>query len=95
MSDDQTFNVVWYLSLLLMVLAGAVLPARSQRPAARNAAWWVLIGGFLFAVYRTANGSCCKELSGQDLVLRKTGLGRSGGGRTSLQRRRSAPRPSG
>jgi hypothetical protein len=28
-SDDQTFNVVWYLSLLLMVLAGVVPLARS------------------------------------------------------------------
>jgi hypothetical protein len=51
-SDDQTFNVVWYLSLLLMVLAGVVPLARSQRQLLRNAAWWVLIGGFLFALYR-------------------------------------------
>jgi uncharacterized membrane protein YdcZ (DUF606 family) len=51
-SDDQSFNVVWYLSLLLMVLAGVVPLARSQRQWLRSAAWWVLIGGFLFALYR-------------------------------------------
>jgi uncharacterized membrane protein YdcZ (DUF606 family) len=30
------------------------MPRRTQKPAAvaRNAAWWVLIGGFLFALYR-------------------------------------------
>ena len=52
MSDDQGFSAVWYLSLLLMVLAGVVPLARSQRQWLRNAAWWVLIGGFLFALYR-------------------------------------------
>lgn len=52
MSDDQTFRAVWYVSLLLMVLAGVVPLATSQRQWLRNAAWWVLIGGFLFALYR-------------------------------------------
>ena len=56
MSDDQTFNVVWYLSLLLMVLAGVVPLAPSQRQSLLNAAWRVLIGGFLFAVYRIGEG---------------------------------------
>jgi uncharacterized membrane protein YdcZ (DUF606 family) len=51
-SDDQAFGAVWYLSLLLMVLAGVVPLARSRRQWLRNAAWWVLIGGFLFALYR-------------------------------------------
>jgi uncharacterized membrane protein YdcZ (DUF606 family) len=51
-SDDQAFEAVWYVSLLLMVLAGVVPLARSQRKWLRNAAWWVLIGGFLFALYR-------------------------------------------
>jgi uncharacterized membrane protein YdcZ (DUF606 family) len=51
-SDDQAFEAVWYLSLLLMVLAGVVPLARSHRQGLRKAAWWVLIGGFLFALYR-------------------------------------------
>jgi hypothetical protein len=51
-SDDQTFRALWYVSLLLMVLAGAVPLARSQRQWLRSAAWWVLISGFLFALYR-------------------------------------------
>jgi hypothetical protein len=51
-SDDQAFEAVWYVSLLLMVLAGVVPLARSQRQWLRNGAWWVLIGGFLFAFYR-------------------------------------------
>ena len=54
MTDEQTFHAVWYVSLLLMVLAGMVPLARSQRQWLRNAAWWVLIGGFLFALYRVA-----------------------------------------
>jgi uncharacterized membrane protein YdcZ (DUF606 family) len=53
-SDDQTFEAVWYFSLLLMVLASVVPLAHSQRQWLRNAAWWVLIGGFLFALYRIA-----------------------------------------
>jgi hypothetical protein len=53
-SDDQAFGAVWYLSLLLMVLAAAVPLARSQRQWLRNGAWWVLIGGFLFAFSRIA-----------------------------------------
>jgi hypothetical protein len=51
-SDDQAFQTVWYVSLLLMVLAGVVPLAHSQRQWLRNTAWWVLIGGFLFALYR-------------------------------------------
>ena len=43
---------MWYVSLLLMVLAAAVPLARSRRHWLRHAAWWVLIGGFLFALYR-------------------------------------------
>ena len=54
MSDEQTLHAVWYVSLLLMVLAGAMPLARSQRQWLRNAAWWVLIVGFLFAFYRVA-----------------------------------------
>jgi uncharacterized membrane protein YdcZ (DUF606 family) len=52
MSDDQIFQAVWYVSLLLMVLAAMVPLARSRRHWLRHAAWWVLIGGFLFALYR-------------------------------------------
>lgn len=52
MSDDQIFHAVWYLSLLLMVLAAVVPLARSRRRWLRNAAWWVLIGGFVLALYR-------------------------------------------
>jgi uncharacterized membrane protein YdcZ (DUF606 family) len=51
-SDHQAFEAVWYVSLLLMVLAGVVPLARNQRQWLRYAAWWVLIGGFLFALYR-------------------------------------------
>ena len=51
-SDDQIFHAVWYVSLLLMVLAAVVPLARSRRHWLRHAAWWVLIGGFLFALYR-------------------------------------------
>jgi uncharacterized membrane protein YdcZ (DUF606 family) len=51
-SDDQTFHAVWYVSLLLMVLAATVPLARSRKQWLRNAAWWALIGGLLFALYR-------------------------------------------
>jgi len=53
-SDDQTFHAVWYVSLLLMVLAATVPLARSRRLWLRQAAVWVLIGGFLLAFYRVA-----------------------------------------
>lgn len=52
MSDDQIFRTVWYVSLLLMVLAATVPLARSRRQWLRHAAWWVLIGGLLLALYR-------------------------------------------
>ena len=52
MSDDRIFRAVWLISLLLMVLAVAFPLARSQRRWLRQAAVWVLIGGFLFAGYR-------------------------------------------
>ena len=52
MSDDQIFQAVWYVSLLLMVLAVTIPLARSRQNWLRNAAWWVLIGGFLLALYR-------------------------------------------
>ena len=51
-SDDQIFHAVWYVGLLLMVLAAAVPLARSRRSWLRHAAWGALIGGFLFALYR-------------------------------------------
>jgi hypothetical protein len=51
-SDDQTFRAVWLISLLLMVLAGSLPLLRSKRRWLRQAAIWVLIGGFLFAGYR-------------------------------------------
>jgi uncharacterized membrane protein YdcZ (DUF606 family) len=35
-----------------MVLAATVPLARSRQHWLRNVAWWVLIGGFLFALYR-------------------------------------------
>ena len=52
MSDDQTFRAIWLISLLLMVLAASVPLARSNRVWLRQAAVWVLIGGFLLAFYR-------------------------------------------
>ena len=54
MSDDQTFRAIWLISLLLMVLAAAVPLARGNRSWLRQAAIWVLVGGFLFALYRIA-----------------------------------------
>ena len=52
MSEDQTFRAIWLISLLLMVLAASVPLARSNRVWLRQAAVWVLIGGFLLAFYR-------------------------------------------
>ena len=52
MSDDQTFRAVWLISLLLMVLAFALPLARGNRRWLRQAAVWVLIGGFLLAFWR-------------------------------------------
>jgi hypothetical protein len=52
MSDDQTFRAIWLVSLLLMVLAATVPLARGNRGWLRQAAIWVLIGGFLLAFYR-------------------------------------------
>ena len=54
MSDDQTFRAIWLISLLLMVLAATLPMVRSQRRWLRQAAIWVLIGGFLLAFYRLA-----------------------------------------
>ena len=51
LSDDQIFRSVWYVSLLLMVVAAAVPLARGRRRWLRRAAWLVLIAGFLFALY--------------------------------------------
>jgi hypothetical protein len=53
-SDDQTFRAIWLISLLLMVAAGALPLLRSQRHWLRQAAIWILIGGFLLAFYRIA-----------------------------------------
>jgi hypothetical protein len=52
MSDEQTFGVIWYVTLLLFLLPLAIPLARSQRAWLRQAAAWVLIGGFLLAFYR-------------------------------------------
>ena len=52
MSEAQTFRAIWLISLLLMVLAASVPLARSNRIWLRQAAIWVLIGGFLLAFYR-------------------------------------------
>ena len=54
MSDDQTFRAIWLISLLLMVLAASLPLVRSQRHWLRQAAIWILIGGFLLAFYRIA-----------------------------------------
>ena len=54
MSEDQTFRAIWLISLLLMVLAASVPLARSNRQWLRQAAIWVLIGGFVLAFYRVA-----------------------------------------
>ena len=53
-SDDQTFRAVWLVALLLMVAAAAVPLAGRNRRSLRQAAVWVLAGGFLFAFYRIA-----------------------------------------
>jgi hypothetical protein len=53
MSDDQAFRAVWLVALLLMVAAAISLAGRN-RPVLRQAAVWVLAGGFLFAFYRVA-----------------------------------------
>ena len=52
MSDDQTFRAIWLISLLLMVLAATLPLVRSRRHWLRQAAIWLLIGGFLLAFYR-------------------------------------------
>ena len=54
MSDDQTFHAIWLISLLLMVLAATLPLVRGQRHRLRQAAIWLLIGGFLLAFYRIA-----------------------------------------
>jgi len=51
-SDDQTFRAIWLVSLLLMVLAITLPLARGNRQWLRQAAIWVLIGGFLLAFWR-------------------------------------------
>ena len=53
MSDDQTFRAVWLVALLLMVAAAIPLAGRTRR-GLRMAGVWVLVGGFLFALYRIA-----------------------------------------
>jgi len=53
-SDDQLFRAIWLISLLLMVVAATLPFVRSQRQWLRQAAIWVLVGGFLFALYRIA-----------------------------------------
>jgi hypothetical protein len=52
MSDDQIFQLIWSVTLLLFLLPLAIPIARSQRAWLRQTAAWVLIGGFLFAFYR-------------------------------------------
>lgn len=52
MSDSQLFHVVWYVALLLVLLPLVFPLARSKRAGLRQAAVWVLIGGFLLAFYR-------------------------------------------
>jgi hypothetical protein len=51
-SDDQTFRAVWLVALLLMVVAATIPLAGRNRRWLRQAAVWVLVGGFLFAFYR-------------------------------------------
>ena len=54
MSEDQTFHAILLISLLLMVAAASLPLLRSHRHWLRQAAIWVLIGGFLLAFYRIA-----------------------------------------
>jgi hypothetical protein len=54
LNDDQTFRAVWLVALLLMVVAFTIPLAGRQRYWLRQAAVWVLVGGFLFAIYRIA-----------------------------------------
>jgi hypothetical protein len=53
-SEHDTFRAIWLISLLLRVVAGTVPLLRCQRHWLRQAAVWVLIGGFLLALYRIA-----------------------------------------
>lgn len=54
MSDAQTFEAIWLIALLLMVSAWTLPVMRSHRHWLRQAAVWILIGGFLLAFYRIA-----------------------------------------
>jgi hypothetical protein len=45
---------VWLVALLLMVVAATIPFAGRHRNWLRQAAVWVLVGGFLFAFYRIA-----------------------------------------
>jgi hypothetical protein len=54
LTDDQTFRLVWLIALLLMVVAVTIPFAGRHRYRLRQAAIWVLVGGFVFAFYRIA-----------------------------------------
>jgi hypothetical protein len=51
LSEDQFFRALYYLAWLLVLLAAALPLARGGRRALRQAAVWVLIGGFVVALY--------------------------------------------
>ena len=54
MSDDQLFSVIYAVSLVLALSAFALPIARRRQRWLRQAAVWVLIGGFALAFYQVA-----------------------------------------
>jgi hypothetical protein len=55
MSDDQLFRLIYATSLVLALSALALPLARGRRRWLRQAAIWVLIGGFVLAFYQVAD----------------------------------------
>lgn len=54
MSQDDLFRIIYAVSLVLMLSAIAFPLARGNRRWLRQAAIWVLIGGFALAFYELA-----------------------------------------
>lgn len=54
MSRDELFRIIYAVSLVLALSAFAFPLARGNRRWLRQAAIWVLVGGFLLAFYEIA-----------------------------------------
>ena len=52
MGEDELFRGIWLVALLLMLLPLALPLARGNRHWLRQAAVWVLAGGFALAFFR-------------------------------------------